>query len=97
MLPHWSRPFHVTAASGRQSRTSRSTPVITPREITRQQGIPVTTPAATALDIAVTFPPNVLPRHQPRAPQGLPPRAALNEIVERSANKPGVSNLATRH
>lgn len=95
MGPRLGRPFHVTARSDRRiSGVIVHRSKLTRREITRQQGIPVTTPARTALDIATTWTPKELARAVNNAMhQGYLHEAGLNGLVDRSAGRRGVRKL----
>lgn len=96
MLPGLARPFHVTA------RTNRHIPgievhradVLLPRDTTIQLGIPATSPARTALDIASRVGIETLTRavNDGRL-AGFLHEGALREIVKRSPGQRGVKPL----
>jgi very-short-patch-repair endonuclease len=95
MLPRWQRPFHVTASSNRHIEgitVHRST--LSPEDITRQQGIPCTTPARTALDLAPRLTPKALARavNQARL-AGYLHAATLEDLVESSKGHRGIRAL----
>jgi hypothetical protein len=95
MVERWQRPFHVTASADRQIpgiKVHRSR--LTPPDITRQEGIPITSPARTALDLA----PRLSERELTRAVNesrlaGYLHAAALNELLDRSTGHRGIKTL----
>ena len=105
VLSHWSAASHwrLRPGTGPRShvtvgRRKRSRPDITihfarlaPDEVTQEQGIPVTTPARTLLDLAPFLPSAVLARMVDAAPPG--GGAALAELLERYAGRAGVPKL----
>jgi very-short-patch-repair endonuclease len=96
MLPRLDRPFHVTAKTNRHipGIEVHRAQVLLPRDKTVQLGIPTTSPARTALDIAgrVSFETLTRAVNDGRHAGFLHP-GALREIVERSHGQRGVKPL----
>ena len=104
-LSHWSaaslwrmRPgtgprSHVTSPRNRrkQSTITFHQARLRPDEVTEEQGIPVTTPARTLLDLAPSLPSAVLARMVERAPQSH--GAPLAELLKRYPTRAGVPKL----
>ena len=96
MLPRLGRPFRVTAKTSRHIpgiEVHRAT-TLEPRDVTVQLGIPCTSPARTALDIAGRVSGQALTRavNEGRLAGFLQP-GPLQDIVERSAGQRGVKAL----
>jgi very-short-patch-repair endonuclease len=96
MVERWQRPFHVTASTDRRIHGIKvhRAQTLTPADITVQEGIPITTPARTALDLAPGRTTAALTRavNDSRHAGYLHP-AALNELLDRSAGQRGVKAL----
>jgi hypothetical protein len=96
-LPRWSFPLEVTAERRRERPgiTAHRCPSLQPRDITRQRGVPATTPARTALDIAPRLSDKQLTRlvNNQRHDGNLRP-AALQDIVQRNPRHPGARLLS---
>jgi very-short-patch-repair endonuclease len=96
MLPRLSRPFHVTAKSPRHipGIEVHRAHVLLPRDATIQLGIPTTSPARTALDIASRVSFETLTRAvNDGRHHGLLHAGVLKDIVERSPGHRGVKAL----
>jgi hypothetical protein len=104
-LSHWSAASLLRLRSGRGPRTHvtcrrarRSNPSITfhrgalpPDEITKENGIPTTTPARTLLDLAALVPTPSLIRMVAAA--GPSEEAPVSELLDRYPRKPGAAKL----
>ena len=92
----WDLPFHVTTRGDRRPKGIRVHRVrhLDRRDVTRQQGIPVTTLARTLLDQAGEMPPKSLTRavNDGRL-KGLLHLPALEEIIARHSHHRGRPNL----
>jgi hypothetical protein len=93
---HWREPFHVTARSAHRHpgiRSHRSS-ALAPNDITKQLGVPVTSPAKTMLDNA----PDLAERRLTRAVNDLRHArylhlSALHDVIERFPRAPGARLL----
>jgi hypothetical protein len=97
-LAHWTRPPEITLTNGdrrpRHVLTHRC-PSLQPRDVTRQRGVPTTSPARTALDVAPRLSARQLTRlvNNARRDGELRP-AALQDILDRNRYHPGTKLLA---
>jgi hypothetical protein len=104
VLSHWSAATLCRMRRGRGPRSHVTTPRrrrnqpritfhqarLPEDEVTIEQGIPVTTPARTLLDLAPLLPSPTLARMIPAAPSG---GATLVQLLERYARRPGLLKL----
>jgi very-short-patch-repair endonuclease len=96
MLPRLDRPFHVTAKADRHipGIEVHRAQVLKPQDTTVQLGIPTTSPARTALDIATCLNHKALTRAvNDGRHAGFLHAGALKDIVERSKGHRGVKAL----
>ena len=101
LRPGQARPVHVTVPvrhghkphSGVKIHRSRT---ITPRDIRLHQGMPVTSPARTLLDVAATLPDRDVERLLDEAlfARRLATRAQIRVLLERVGNHPGGKRLS---
>ena len=96
-LPHFERPPQISLPTGdrrpRHILTHRC-PSLQPRDVTRQRGVPTTTPARTTLDIAPQLSHKRLTRLVNDALRAKLLRpAALEDILQRNPRHPGVKLL----
>jgi hypothetical protein len=95
-FPRWEGPCEVTAPGAHRLRTVRvhRRTTLTELDVTRQLDIPVTTPARTALDLALRLDDTSLTRliNDGRLSGYLQPND-LNELIERSTGQKGVKRL----
>lgn len=96
-LIHYERPPEISLPTGdRRPRliTTHRCPSLERRDITRQLGIPTTTPARTVLDVAPRLPPKQLTRLVNDALRAKRLRPlALQDILERNPRHPGTKLL----
>jgi hypothetical protein len=85
-LSHVTCPRRLASTAGIRMHYAQ----LPPDEITEEQGIPVTTPARTLLDLAPSLPSFVLARMVEAAPSR---GASLAELLERHAGRAGVPKL----
>jgi len=96
LLPRWSGPMEVTtkAKRTRPGITTHRCQSLLPRDVTRQRGVPTTSPARTALDVAPTLTHKQLTRLVNDAlRQKLLRPAALSDVLERNPYHPGTKLL----
>jgi hypothetical protein len=95
-VPRWSFPLEVTAKVRRERPgiTSHRCPSLEPRDVTRQHGVPTTTPARTALDIAPRLSRKQLTRlvNNARLDSHIK-LASLADVLERNRYHPGTKLL----
>ena len=97
LLPRFERPIEVSLPTGdRRPRhiLAHRCPSLQPRDITRQRGVPTTTPARTTLDLAPRLSRKELTRLvNDHLRSGYLKRPALQDVIERNRLHPGAKLL----